>query len=257
MDATEGKLTPVPAADLQAQILQFYWADSGVKALKCTVTGGASKDGTGELMVNSPSIDPAYTAKQGTVRFLTPKKTQFGLYGTPGTIEQGMQFSATVKMVDGWTPGKWEFVQTVVPATTVTAANGQKKAWSLNGMTVLDDTVPYTFKGPTKADGPAGPWPTGTPGGAVDSPRKLLIKTLTTRVSVDTETYKMYIMFLPPGHKPMWVPLQYWGWSWKGTATFAKGTWTLAGQGQAVDSAATDTTDHPIWKKRAQDGTFK
>jgi hypothetical protein len=102
---------------------------------------------------------------------------------------------------------------------------------------------------------PAGPWPTGSPGTATDTPDTSLNATI-TRKSIDNETLKMYIMFRPPGVKPMWVPLQYWGWSWKGTATFAKGSWTLAGQGQAVDAAATNATVHPIWTQNFKNGKF-
>jgi hypothetical protein len=65
----------------------------------------------------------------------------------------------------------------------------------------------------------------------------------------------MYLMFKPAGVKSQWVPIQYVEWSWKGTATFANGAWTLTGANQSMQ-APRDTTNHPIWEKNFAKGDY-
>lgn len=250
MDNTQAKLEALPAAALDAQTLQFYWADSGDKTVKCTVAGGGetSKAASATVTVDKLTVDPAYKATQGSVGW-NSDKSEFGLYGAGD--KDGMEFTATVKIPEGYYAGKWQFVQTVVAGNFVTDVDGIKWHLECNGTTVLDGAVPYPHDG-TDADGPAGPYDTGVPGGAVDTPGSPIKGTI-KRSSDDK--FKMYIMFKPSGAKANWVPVQYVDWSWKGTATLADGNWSLDGTGQSV-SPAVSSSDHPTWSQNAQSAKY-
>jgi hypothetical protein len=66
----------------------------------------------------------------------------------------------------------------------------------------------------------------------------------------------MYIMFQPPGPDPAWVPLKYWLWNWKGTATFAAGAWTLTDDVAYLNANIITTSHHPVWKKLVGFGSW-
>jgi hypothetical protein len=232
----------------------FYWADSGEKEVKCTCTGNEFAIGT--LFVKKPTVD-TFTADQGVVKWFGAGTTEFGLNGADG-IKQGMEFKATVNVPAPFNAGKWQFVQTIVPSRFITTTkSGTKMHDANNGKTCLDQAVPYPYGEPKVVSKPAGPYDTGNPGEAYDTPRMGVDAKVITRASIDTEKYKMYIMFQPPGANPAWVPLQYWGWNWKGTATFAAGAWTLTDNVPGVDPKVTETPNHPVWNKLVGFGEWK
>jgi hypothetical protein len=87
--------------------------------------------------------------------------------------------------------------------------------------------------------------------------------------TVSNETFKMYVMFLPPGGKSQYVPLlftqtggppfsAYIQWSWTGTATWDGMKWNLTGAGQSAGPGGTSTNIdyHPIWTQNVQAGEF-
>lgn len=92
--------------------------------------------------------------------------------------------------------------------------------------------------------GPGGPFATGASGTATDSPYIPLATWAMAKSNA--ESFKMYIMFLPPGNNSRWVPLQYAPWTWSGTATLNMGVWGLAGAGQ-TNPGVVNTTTHPQW----------
>jgi hypothetical protein len=211
--------------------------------------------------ISKPNVDPAYSAKQGKVGFLGDGKDDFAFFGLRRVNVEGypknagIEFSATVNNPDGWTSkvGKWEFVQLTTPDRYVTMrSTGKNKHISQNGKTVLDGKVPYGTKGPTKQDGAAGPFDTGTHGTAMDMPG-FFTKDFSMCKCGENQKYRMYIMYQPPGANPAWVPVQFIEWKWQGMATLTNGEWIgkdwAPSKGGPTNPTSTDTTVHPIWKE--------
>jgi hypothetical protein len=125
-----------------------------------------------------------------------------------------------------------------------TLLNGTKQHWNNNGDVaggfVLDTDWPYK-----------GPFVTGDLAGTSDSPGSLLDNTINdARVGTKAapESFEMYVMFMPPGNKSRWVPLQVISWNWYGEAKWDANNkaWNLTSGGQSVNPALVTTT-HPQW----------
>lgn len=198
-------------------------------------------------------------------------KANFGLFPKGEGSNDGMEFYVFKLTVPvQFDMGQWQYVQTVVPARYRTLVGGAKDHWSLNDQTCLDFSVPYKNSlrpdplDKTKNIPP--PFPTGKGAYAWDTPEvgndPTKNKTLAVGKSSgdpknpgETENFKMYVMFKPAGRQAQWVPLQYWGWWWRGVATSNNMVWKLDDSGQGMNGAPTSTTDHPVWEKRkVQDG---
>lgn len=146
------------------------------------------------------------------------------------------------------TPAGATFNLTILPAPSATSTGAVTAAAIVNaGKGYAKDQILTVVGGV----GPAGPFATGNPGTAADSPLSPLAPW--TMLKVNGESFKMYIMFMPPGASSRWVPLQYSPWTWTGTATLAKGVWGLAGQGQ-TNPAVVPTAAHPTWTANFANG---
>jgi len=65
------------------------------------------------------------------------------------------------------------------------------------------------------------------------------------------ETFRMYVMYLPPGDDSRWVPIAYWKWTWKGKAVYDEGAWSLEdGSGDQTLNYVAYTDAHPTWNDR-------
>ena len=129
-----------------------------------------------------------------------------------------------------------------------TLANGKKEHLDINGQSVLDLAVPYPFNEEGK---PAGPYPTGTNGQAIDSPHGTVDATESFHKRDDS--YIMYVMFKASGTNSRWVPLKQVWWWWTGTATFENANWTLSASGQGPDPLLVgNVTSLPEWDRNSE-----
>jgi len=71
------------------------------------------------------------------------------------------------------------------------------------------------------------------------------------------ESFKVYIMFRPPGNEFKDVPLKYMQWTWRGIARKGPIRWYLElNSGYATASSSDETSTHPEWKYRVPPITY-
>jgi len=75
-----------------------------------------------------------------------------------------------------------------------------------------------------------------------------------TNCTVSAETFTDYLMFLPPGDNSRYVPLRKFNWDWSiiDSRSNTNIDWQIVtGSAQQHVSAATETTEHPLWTDNA------
>jgi hypothetical protein len=241
-DNKKAELTPMTAADMKGETIQYYWADSadGREVVAKATIGKVEV--TGKATLNVKELTVTYTKALGKVQ-LDPAVPEIRLKKTAATKRGGIDFDATVDVPAGFANGKWQFVQTINPQIFYWDA-AKKYRWSMNGRVNLDTDYPYV-----------GPFDTGKGAKTDDSPGQ----NLTGMVKYQrADVFKMYVMFTPAGAKSKEVPLQVVDWSWQGTATFDDKTkkWALSGDAQDAKDP-TKTSAHPTWTTNFKDGTWE
>lgn len=241
-------------ADLQQQTLSWCWADSGNKTVTCTATvNGRSMSASKTVTILDPNPLVNYTSTIGSTQFLNgiaADGASVGVYGAdparPRTLP-GIIFNNTFGALAGlgFAEGQWEFTQMVTPARSLLLVGGGQSNFSMNGNLVLDTTYPY-----------AGPYATNTTNSTNDSPSNGLLSRFFTQFTANNESFKMYVMYVPPGAGAQWCPLKYIPWSWSATATWNAPNWALTANGAQTNAAVT-TTDHPVWTQNVSGGQFQ
>lgn len=239
-DDAKGKLTAVPAGDLEKASLSFYWADTADgREIKVTFKhDGHDCEVKASIDVKKPVC--TFTAEQGTTQFKpaapdTP--TTVGLYDDP---EHGIRFTATVDTPAGFAKGTFCFAQ-LVTYTDVKIRGTDDHGWYQSiPNAVVDVTFPFSNGAPSSwsADGT-------TEGKAYDGPYNFLAN---YKQVYRYSTFLTYVMFKPDGGDGRWVPLQTIDWGLKLCCGLApsSNSWLFQKKGQMLKPAA-ETTTHPEW----------
>jgi len=250
-------LTDLAADDLDDETVHFYWAEgtSVGEGVNCEVT------------LNLPNLESitAFDAFSVKEIFLHGDKESIGvvkvldfagggdwrirLGDSPLEPAEGVFFECGVQ--DNEDGGSWHFVQTVTVGAWATK-DGTRVKEKQNGKTVLDTKYPYEPSPFYSSGGWPGKWEADEGvANAFDSPSYPLNTPLDplTECRVD-ETFRMYVMYLPPGDESRWVPVAYWTWTWEGNAVKTGATWTPEDLEVTEDptvSPDTLTNQHPTW----------
>lgn len=247
---SEATVTELEEDDLDDEIIHFYWARG---------TNGAGEAVQCDMLLNLPNLTTIRAADVMSVKepTLSDLDKHIGLvevvdWGGGGDWQfrlmpsggpDGMHVQCEVDDPTGYSEGRWHFVQTVTLGTWVTTLDGSKLRLAHTGETVLDTEYPFS---PTPVDpdpGWPGSWETGGSSVAQDHPWLSLADFQSIRVD---ETFRMYVMYLPPGDEARWVPAGCWLWTWEGEATLSNGTWTLSDEDQMITDCY-ETNEHPTW----------
>jgi hypothetical protein len=247
-NASAAALTPLALSDRQSTDIAFYWADTGEnREVKVTFkANGIQCEKVATLNVKKPSC--SFTALLGEVKFLGSPPTRVGLFPRPGQVH-GIKFDATVSIPGGFgfAQGKWAYWQTVMPDRVFKFTSGTCGKVSLNGILVLDTTLPY--------DGAE--HNTGTSFSTGDSPSTALAGFTQVVVKEDDvagKGFAMYVMFKPAGVASKWVPLQKIDWGDSICAEIVGGTWALLKN--EYNNFAAETSVHPVWPNNVANATI-
>lgn len=248
-DQTHAKLTQMAAGDRDDSEVSFYFTDSGSKDIKvkCKVNGTASEFTT-TLNVEKPTT--SFTTKLGATAF-NAGPTKLGLFAAGGSA-QGIDYTGKVTVPTGWPQGQWHWVQVVTPGRTKVDTSGATKPWSLNGQQVLDTTYPYEPAPYGSHPGTTGGYATNSQHTDYDAPATTLPGWTSVTVS---DSFQMFIMFLPDGQDSRYVPTQSVTWTWGGAAQLSNGSWSLTAPTQSASPASENST-HPTWTNNVKNGSF-
>jgi len=251
--------------------VHWYWSDTAAKkTVTCTATAtpppglGAPFSVTSTQTVNLevPLYSATPSAGRVQINASYPNRSGYWLYageGNPGPT-RGMQWKVRVPTPTdfaGQSGGGWYFDQIVTPGRWKTPFGGSEKPWPINGMVGLDKSHPY----PPPAGSPIPPpgMPTGsfaTDGSEItsgDSPAQAVDNNYTNyRVM---ESFKTYVMYVPPGSDVQPVPLHEIDWNWKtpGSTGVQKpdGGWSNwpdgTDAGTVTSTSSAKQTVHPVW----------
>ncbi len=249
-DQTHSKLSLVEASDRKNTEVHFYFADSGSKELKvrCKVNGQSAEFST-SIMVEKPTA--TFTTKLGATAF-NGDRSSLGLYAAGGTTF-GIEFTGKVSVPATRPAGEWNWVQLITPNRNKVETDGRLIHHTLNGQSVLDSTYPYE-PGPVGSHpGSATGYLTGGQRTNSDTPDSSLIGYKSFTVS---DSYTMYLMFLPNGAASRYVPLLSVSWSWGGIAHAVSHVWSLTTPHQSASEAA-ETSLHPTWTKNVKPDRYE
>ena len=269
-----GRITQVPAGDLEKQEFFFYWSDAADgRNVSCKFK--AEKDGkkencTAEATLNVKRPTVTFSATIGTYdKVLMGALSGLRLLPNAGHTH-GIEFSGDVRILDGFdfSPGKWNAVQLLT-------INSHRKLLStlacerhhLNEQTVLDTDYPYQPPPVDPAAGWPGAWDANI-GASVhtwdDDPANTLGADYATPPPTNAytdatfrEDFTTYIMYKPSSPDSRWVSLQKINWwvnacLYHGTGT-GPAAWTFGGSftdpaNRSYATEAVNETDHPLWE---------
>jgi hypothetical protein len=261
----EAKKTDVAANDLKQQVINFFWSDSGDKAVSVQATvGGKPGKAKATLSVKQPTT--SLTASEFGDVYLVPNynppsqpgvtATAFGVFKDKDGTPPGIKLSGKVQVPQGFAEGSWRFVQLV--NSKQLSLKGKDELLKIDtGGFVLDTDLPYKTLEKGGKDLATG----DTAYTMVDTLEAYcLLKNDTMEIVLDSaersDAFKTYIMFKPAGAKSQYVPLKRFDWNWSGKAirdANAK-TYTLQKGAEAKKAdAAADDAKHPEWSKNYTD----
>jgi len=220
-----GQVTPL--TDLTSSSVLFFWVDGadGRVVEHSVVVEGIPCQGEATFDVKRPTAQIGWA--KGTVDVYTYADKEWLSYGRPVETQQGMRFSRSLDIPQGFTGGS-QCVQLVDYALNrIRYANGD---W-------------YRLEG---SNGKDGPYPNSTEGECSDTPNLELLATM-VEARIEREKYTMYLMFRPGSTGNISVPLRKLKWEWSAAAKKTQGQWSLDGTPSNPDPAESDCTDHPEW----------
>ena len=247
-DQKTGKLTEIPDADRKTAEMHCYFADSGKKifTVNCKINGALAVFST---TINIEKPTTTFTSNIGVTKI---NHSILLILSDPFGSSHGISFTGKVTVPEGWPEGKWNWVQVVTTKRTKVDTEGNTKTFSLNGQPLngqqlVDTTYPY------KPIGGLTTWyDTSTEHTVYDTPQS----GLTGYVSVDvSDSFEMFIMFLPDGKDSRYVPTKSVTWSWGGLAKLSDGAWSLTSPIQSLGKE-TDNAKHPEWSENVRNGGF-
>lgn len=126
---------------------------------------------------------------------------------------------------------------------------------SANGKEGLDTTYPYE---PAPYDSYPGGYPLGATNHTEgDKPQVPFGHLGGTAIDISNESFRLWIMFLPPGEESRYVPTKMLSWNYSVSAALngTTGLWAVVGTPSQSVTPATITYDHPIWVYNAGNNT--
>ena len=248
---------------LNTQSIAFYWVDDGTKTVSCSISG-LSCSPSAKFTVMRPTGASVQT-QPGMVE-LHNSGGQYFLKAGGAANNIGILFTFTVPAIGG----SWEWIQLVESTSrTVTEADGHTAKINVNGLPVLDTNLPYDFvaNGSSTNDNPGedvNPFSLNPA-----SPSSLSSTLLNDVVSAsDSDTFKDWLMYMPPTNNSIWVPIGTVGWSWNGSASMQKdkngnytGNWlpalgSPAGAVTVTQQYQDEKHAFPEWNNNVIDGYY-
>ena len=188
--------------------------------------------------------------------------------GTPGRkwTPPGMICSSRMGLPAPFTiNGIWGFAQLITPRRVEVKSNGDRYQRPNYGNEGLDNSFPYKFV--LQPETP--PWATviGAANTAdlrqmEDSPGTGVYNSF-SQILIENETFKIYLMFLPPGAGSQWVPLHQVGWKWNANANRGSQNWSsLQGTlmapntGSVTENGGASFPEHPLWSRVITSGSL-
>lgn len=151
-------------------------------------------------------------------------------------------------------PGQWNWTQLTIPGRQIIDGGVTEQIALMNttpptkiyGLECLDNVYPYSTSvgQPFGSDGwyPAD----NSPNGDSDAPEQTFpFSASVTEVNV-LDSFRDYLMYLPPGGNSVVVPLKRVKWFWKGNGSQSDNVWSTSGE-DAQWSFDGDFPDHPEW----------
>jgi hypothetical protein len=236
----KGEVVPVPASDLKAFVVSFYWVDGGdgrkVEA-KCVFTSegkDVNKTISTTCDVKRPKMD-SFTSKTGSV-LVQADRIGFAGPGITWTAKASPNGSAA---------GEIAFLQLINPHRVYSPG----KKWTSGGVFVLDGAV-----GKTKIFYAQQTVPISGAAATLssnDSPGSGLNIFDALQYSGE-DHFRIRVMYKSNAVDSIWVPLGMLDWDWKGQAKRASLTdaWALDGAPAfTVDPSGGDNLEFPEWTR--------
>jgi len=211
--------------------------------------------GTSTALPTAPDV----SIVDGVVQIANPTSRGGATIGVvnaspPPSPVSGIYWSDTVKTLDGYgTGGGWDYIQIVTLGSSRTLTSGGTQTeqcgtddqsnpdhgWWTRG---LDSTYPYEplLDNPPDVFAADGIFV----GKANDHPSFDLTSDATSYTA--RQDFEVWEMYLPPGDRSQFVPLQKFTWSWGGTATWDGSEWLLTGESQ-THTDPTRLPSFPDW----------
>jgi len=262
---TLGKLNRLKEEDRDDPMFNFYTNKDGTTRVVCdfrfNVPEGALFPGDRTFYVESKPVESVrplfvdWEVRDGTVA-LQPGANRFIFHGDGDSTNGQQWLDVTYNVPGGFGQvGQGAFCQLITANRhlyrTVLPPSGPTHFWNVYlGQEGADTGYPYTIQGVSTT------WSLPNPGSGLDSPFQPLTlprsNTDAWTSSTASDTFRTWAMYMPPpkdGQPTTWIPIGYYEWSWKGTATWNSTTgWDLTGtlpSGKHFDPD--ETIDHPTW----------
>jgi hypothetical protein len=246
---SKSTLTKVTDDQLKDMIIQYVWYKSGTFEITCAV---GDKIGWARFDVKEVMFSKLTSDLPGPIK-VTNKYLKEGTYlafgGQQPDFKAGFYAQVAVDVPAGFPAGQWEAVQLIKSDRSRT--NVDKTIQNIrSNKFVLDTSYPYSESESTNK------------GGAFsiidDSPAQLLKDE--HRYSINSETFKTYILFKPAGMHSVFVPLKATDlWWWRAVAVNADGLWTLSPNSDAKSAIPqwNNADDYPMWTSNVLDIDWK
>ena len=264
-------LTPLAQSDLNQSNIDLFWTDPGQKNLSCivTVNGGSHTRKTFFNIEKPTSTLNTQTAGSIAVGQTANADGSAGDWSEfVGPNSPALTATGSVQQPTGFAQGTWAFLQVVTSFDHI--HGGGKSYYDFdNSSPYLDTSFPLPGANMIGSGGNSLIPTDRLSYSFIDYPNSDLSKTYTisnlkgdgtSGENADTvidgltrsDSYDLYMMYLPPGASSRWVPLKKVHWSWAADASVVAHTptgafvWGLNSSSGPTAGAVADITDPPV-----------
>jgi hypothetical protein len=232
----------IPFTNRNSGAIRYYWVDGHAPAtVECRIAiGGMTFNLRTHFTVIRPFNYLTSTSASAGVTvdslYLVVPALHFGDSRSRAAGVAGMVFSYDAQVAGG----QWTLCQ-VVASTMNRVRQTSGQWWRLAATNVLDEVFPFTDTN----DSP-GVWLESQP---FNTPPNAPLD-----YAIAHDVYSTTLMFMPAVGNAIWVPIRQVTWSWRGSASWAGGTWSLVpgSASHTPNPGSSETTLHPTWTNNVQ-----